>query len=54
MGEALDYAKALIAAKSVTPARGEVFDAMEEMLAEHGFDVHRFIAGAGTGAARSI
>lgn len=47
MGEALDYAKALIAAKSVTPARGEVFDAMEAMLAEHGFDVHRFIAGAG-------
>jgi succinyl-diaminopimelate desuccinylase len=47
MSTALDHAKALIAAESVTPARGEVFDAMEAMLTPLGFDVHRFIAGEG-------
>ena len=44
---ALDLAKRLIAAPSVTPATGAVFDAMEAMLTPLGFDVHRFIAGTG-------
>ena len=43
---ALTYAQRLIACKSVTPARGEVFDAMEAMLIPLGFTVERFIAGA--------
>lgn len=47
MSRTLDFAKRLIAAPSVTPARGPVFDAMEAMLAPLGFDVHRFIAGEG-------
>ncbi len=47
MSDALTYAKALISAESVTPATGEVFDAMEAMLAPLGFDVQRFIAGSG-------
>ena len=47
MSAALTHAKALMAAPSVTPARGEVFDAMEAMLAPLGFAVHRFIAGKG-------
>lgn len=47
MSLALDYAKQLIAAPSVTPATGEVFDVMEAMLAPMGFDVHRFTAGDG-------
>ncbi|MGB3739923.1 MAG: succinyl-diaminopimelate desuccinylase [Pontixanthobacter sp.] len=44
---ALGYAKALIAAPSVTPATGAVFDAMEAMLAPLGFTVHRFTHGDG-------
>ncbi len=47
MSIALAHAKTLIAAKSVTPATGPVFDAMEAMLTPLGFDVHRFIAGTG-------
>ena len=43
---ALTYAQRLIACESVTPARGEVFDAMEAMLIPLGFSVERFIAGA--------
>jgi len=43
---ALTYAQRLIACESVSPARGEVFDAMEAMLIPLGFTVERFIAGA--------
>jgi succinyl-diaminopimelate desuccinylase len=35
----------LIACRSITPARGEVFDVLEQALAGIGFDVHRFVAG---------
>lgn len=41
----LDLARALIAAPSVTPATGPVFDVLEEMLAARGFVVDRFLAG---------
>jgi len=47
MLDALDLAKRLIAAPSVTPARGPVFDALEAMLVPLGFTVHRFTRGAG-------
>ena len=39
--------KHLIACESVTPARGAVFDMMEEMLSPLGFAVHRFTRGEG-------
>ncbi len=39
--------KHLIACESVTPARGAVFDMMEEMLSPLGFEVHRFTKGEG-------
>ena len=45
MTTALEYAEKLIAAPSVTPATGLVFDVMEDMLKPLGFDVHRFIKG---------
>lgn len=35
----------LIAAESVTPATGSVFDVMADLLAPLGFELHRFIAG---------
>ena len=47
MTDVLDFAKRLIAAPSVTPATGAVFDAMEEMLAPLGFTVTRFMRGEG-------
>ncbi|MGB7409109.1 MAG: succinyl-diaminopimelate desuccinylase, partial [Pontixanthobacter sp.] len=47
MSNALEFAKQLIAAPSVTPATGAVFDAMESMLAPLGFAVHRFTRGDG-------
>ena len=47
MSKALQYAKRLIAAPSVTPATGAVFDAMEAMLSPLGFEVHRFTHGEG-------
>jgi len=47
MSDALQNARTLIAAPSVTPATGEVFDAMEAMLAPMGFAVHRFQRGEG-------
>ena len=47
MTDVLDFSKRLIAAPSVTPATGAVFDAMEEMLAPLGFEVTRFIRGNG-------
>jgi succinyl-diaminopimelate desuccinylase len=47
MSQAFDNALKLIAAESVTPATGEVFDVLEAMLAPLGFDVHRFTRGDG-------
>jgi succinyl-diaminopimelate desuccinylase len=43
---ALAHAQRLIACESVTPARGSVFDTLEEMLLPLGFAVERFISGA--------
>jgi succinyl-diaminopimelate desuccinylase len=48
MLDTLDLAKRLIAAPSVTPATGAVFDELEAMLAPLGFAVHRFTRGDGT------
>ncbi len=45
MIDAIDLTKALIAAPSVTPATGKVFDVLEGALAAIGFDVHRAIEG---------
>ena len=45
MSEVLDLAKALIAAPSVTPARGAVFDVLEAALVAKGFNVWRSIDG---------
>ena len=47
MTDVLDFTKRLIAAPSVTPATGAVFDAMEDMLAPLGFTVTRFTRGEG-------
>lgn len=47
MSQALDFAKRLIAAPSVTPATGAVFDELQAMLEPLGFAVHRFVRGAG-------
>ena len=47
MTQVLDLAKRLMAAPSVTPATGAVFDAMEAMLAPLGFEVTRFTRGKG-------
>lgn len=47
MSNALDYAKRLIEAPSVTPARGQVFDVLEAMLVPLGFACHRFTRGEG-------
>jgi succinyl-diaminopimelate desuccinylase len=43
----LDLAEALIAAPSVTPATGLVFDVLEAMLVPLGFAVHRALSGQG-------
>ncbi|AKM06103.1 succinyl-diaminopimelate desuccinylase [Pelagerythrobacter marensis] len=45
MTDASLLAEKLIAAPSVTPATGPVFDVLEAMLEPLGFAVHRFIAG---------
>jgi len=45
MTDAISFAEKLIAAPSVTPATGLVFDVMEEMLTPLGFEVHRFVKG---------
>lgn len=45
MTDVLDLAKRLIAAPSVTPASGRVFDELEAMLFPLGFVVNRFVAG---------
>jgi succinyl-diaminopimelate desuccinylase len=42
---ALAYAQRLIACESVTPARGAVFDTLEDMLFPLGFTVERFMSG---------
>jgi len=47
MLDPLDLAKRLIAAPSVTPATGAVFDALEAMLVPLSFTVHRFTRGEG-------
>jgi succinyl-diaminopimelate desuccinylase len=45
MTDAISLAKSLIAAPSVTPASGEVFDVLEAALLAQGFDVDRFLVG---------
>ncbi len=45
--DALANARHLIACESVTPARGPVFDMLEEMLGGLGFEVDRFTRGDG-------
>ncbi|QZD86661.1 succinyl-diaminopimelate desuccinylase [Qipengyuania psychrotolerans] len=47
MTDVLDLAKRLMAAPSVTPATGSVFDEMEAMLSPLGFEVTRFTRGEG-------
>ena len=47
MTEVLELARRLMAAESVTPATGSVFDRMEAMLAPLGFEVTRFTRGKG-------
>ena len=47
MTQVLDFAKRLMAAESVTPATGSVFDAMEALLAPLGFEITRFTRGEG-------
>ena len=43
--QAVELAKALIAAESVTPAHGEVFDVLAQALAVLGFEIDRFTVG---------
>ncbi|RYD99434.1 MAG: succinyl-diaminopimelate desuccinylase [Sphingomonadales bacterium] len=43
--DAIELTKALIAAESVTPARGNVFDVLEAALTPLGFRVERFVEG---------
>lgn len=45
MDDVVDLARRLIAAPSVTPATGAVFDVLDAMLAARGFTVDRFIVG---------
>lgn len=45
MTDVVELTKALIAAESVTPARGAVFDVLEAALLPLGFDVDRFVCG---------
>src|SRR6476646_11115865 len=45
MTDAIELAKALIAAPSVTPATGPVFDVLETALLAQGFEVERFVVG---------
>jgi succinyl-diaminopimelate desuccinylase len=44
--DVVELTKALIAAESVTPAQGAVFDVLEAALIPFGFAVERFVAGA--------
>ncbi|MFM9978780.1 MAG: succinyl-diaminopimelate desuccinylase [Sphingomonadaceae bacterium] len=45
MTDAIALAKALIAAPSITPAQGQVFDVLEAALTAQGFAVERFTVG---------
>lgn len=45
MHDAVELTKALIAAESVTPATGAVFDVLQAALAPLGFTVERFVSG---------
>ncbi|MBO9622389.1 MAG: succinyl-diaminopimelate desuccinylase [Sphingomonas sp.] len=45
VADVVELTKALIAAESVTPARGSVFDVLEAALVPLGFAVERFVAG---------
>lgn len=45
MPDVVELTKALIAAESVTPARGAVFDVLEAALLPLGFSVERFVEG---------
>ena len=45
MSDAIALAKSLIAAPSITPATGAVFDVLEAALTAQGFDVERFVVG---------
>ena len=47
MTEVLELAKRLMAAQSVTPATGSVFDELQTMLEPFGFAIKRFIRGQG-------
>ncbi|MBN8807132.1 MAG: succinyl-diaminopimelate desuccinylase [Sphingomonas sp.] len=41
----VDLTKALLAAESVTPARGQVFDVLAQALSVIGFEIDRFVVG---------
>jgi succinyl-diaminopimelate desuccinylase len=41
----VELAARLIACPSITPARGEVFDLLDEVLRANGFEVHRWVMG---------
>jgi succinyl-diaminopimelate desuccinylase len=43
--DAVELAARLIACPSITPARGEVFDLLEQALQPLGFEVHRWVMG---------
>jgi succinyl-diaminopimelate desuccinylase len=43
--DVVELTKALIAAESVTPARGAVFDVLAQALAVYGFEIDRFVVG---------
>src|SRR6476660_1867806 len=43
--DAVELAQALIRCPSVTPARGEVFDVLEQALTPLGFTCHRWVMG---------
>ncbi|THD35261.1 MAG: succinyl-diaminopimelate desuccinylase [Sphingomonas sp.] len=45
MPQVVDLTKALIAAESVTPARGAVFDVLAQTLSVIGFEIDRFVVG---------
>ena len=45
MPDVVELTKALIAAESITPARGAVFDVLEAALVPLGFAVERFVEG---------
>jgi succinyl-diaminopimelate desuccinylase len=52
--DVVELTKALIAAESVTPAQGAVFDVLEAALIPLGFAVERFVAGEGADAVENL